>query len=93
MKHLLLLIPVTFFLNGQAVFASEVTDCFEKAWRHPDNGGLGLTRGMAIELCKGTTNASEVIACFEKAWGHPSKGGLGLTRGGALDLCTASAKR
>lgn len=31
--------------------ADEVTKCFEKAWGHPENGGLGLLRAGAIELC------------------------------------------
>ena len=50
-KHLLLVIPITLFLNCQAVFANEATKCFEKAWAHPNDGGLGLNRGGAIDLC------------------------------------------
>jgi len=50
MKHWLLIIPITVFC-GQSALADEVTKCFEKAWRHPDDGGLGLNRGGAIELC------------------------------------------
>ena len=93
MKHLLLIMSITLALYVQAVFASEVTKCYEKAWGHPDNGGLGLNRGQATALCNGASNAVEVTACFEKAWGHPDNGGLGLTRGGAIDLCAPSAKR
>jgi hypothetical protein len=50
MKHWLLIIPITVFC-GQAALADEVTKCFEKAWGHPDNGGLGLNRGQAVSLC------------------------------------------
>ncbi len=74
-------------LFSQSVIADEVTQCFEKAWAHPDNGGLGLHRGGAVDLCRGATKAGEVLACFELAWAHPDNGGLGLHRGGAVDLC------
>jgi len=52
MKYFFLVSLFTLFLIVEPVAASEVTQCFEKAWDHPDNGGLGLTRGGAIELCK-----------------------------------------
>ena len=93
MKHLLLIIPITLFLNSQAVFADEVTKCFEKAWEHPNNGGLGLNRGQAVELCTGASNAVKVTTCFEKAWEHPDNGGLGLNRGQAVELCKSSVNR
>ncbi len=91
MKHFLLIIPITLFVYGQAVFADEVTKCFEKAWEHPENGGLGLNRGQAIKLCNGASNAVEVIKCFEKAWEHPSNGGLGLNQGQAVKLCNSAS--
>ena len=52
MKYFFLVSLFTLFLSGKLVAASEVTQCFEKAWDHPDNGGLGLNRGQAVELCK-----------------------------------------
>ena len=91
MKYFFLASLFTLFFVGEPVAASEVTQCFEKAWGHPDDGGLGLHRGGAIELCKGATDASEVAKCFEKAWGHPDDGGLGLHRGGAIELCKKSS--
>jgi hypothetical protein len=87
MKYFLHLFLIALSLNGASVVASEVTQCFEKAWGHPDNGGLGINRGGATKLCKGANNANEVIRCFEKAWIHPDNGGLGLNRGGAIELC------
>jgi len=69
---------------------SEVSKCYAIAWDHPSNGGLGLHRGGAIELCKGTKNAMETTNCFRQAWNHPDNGGLGLHLGGAVDLCKAS---
>ena len=51
MKHLLLITPIALFFSSQAVFANEATKCFEKAWAHPANGGLGLHRGGAVDLC------------------------------------------
>lgn len=69
---------------------TEVSKCYAIAWDHPDNGGLGLHRGGAIELCRGTQNAIETTECFRHAWDHPNNGGLGLHRGGAIDLCKAS---
>ena len=90
-KHLLLVIPITLFLNCQAVFANEVTKCFEIAWAHPNDRGLGLNRGQAVELCNGASNAVEVIACFAIAWEHPDNGGLGLNRGQAVRLCNRAS--
>jgi hypothetical protein len=87
MKHFFHIILFALSLNSAPVIASEVTQCFEKAWAHPDNGGLGLHRGGAIDLCQGASNANAVTQCFEKAWAHPDNGGLGLTRGGAIKLC------
>ena len=87
MKYFFLVSLFTLFLSGKLVAASEVIQCFEKAWDHPGDGGLGLTRGQAVELCNGATNAIEVTQCFEKAWAHPDNGGLGLTRGQAVELC------
>lgn len=66
--------------------ASPVTQCFKKAFEN-----LGLHRGGAIELCKGTNNAIEVTRCYEKAWGNQANGGLGLHRGGAIDLCKGTS--
>jgi len=92
MKYCFYIVLFALSLNSASVIAGEVTQCFEKAWAHPDNGGLGLHRGGAIELCQGASNASEVIQCFEKAWAHPDSGGLGLHRGGAIELCKPSVK-
>ena len=50
MKKLLLLL---FLMPNLVMEAVAGTQCFEKAWAHPGNGGLGLTRGHAIELCSG----------------------------------------
>lgn len=44
---------------GQAVEVCAATPdafktvlCFEEAWGHPDDGGLGLTMGQAVDLCR-----------------------------------------
>jgi hypothetical protein len=74
-------------IQDPPVVASEVTQCFEKAYGHPDNGGFGLHLGGAKDLCKGTINANGVIQCFAIAYGHPNNGGFGLHLGGAIDLC------
>ena len=79
-------------LNCTSAIAGEVTQCFEKAWGNPGDGGLGLNRGQAIELCQGASNADEVVQCFEHAWGNPDDGGLGLNRGGAIELCRPSVR-
>jgi hypothetical protein len=42
------------------VSANEAAICFEKAWGHPDDGGLGLNRGQATTLCSGASTAVEV---------------------------------
>jgi len=80
-------------LCSGAANAIEVTQCFENARAHPDNGGLGLNRGQAVELCSGATNAIKVTQCFENAWAHPDNGGLGLNRGQAIDMCKKSAEK
>ncbi len=69
----------------------EAVKCYSIAWEHPNNEGLGLNRGQARRLCKGTKNAEKTIACFDVAWGHPDNGGMGLTKGGAIELCQACA--
>jgi|APSaa5957512535_1039671.scaffolds.fasta_scaffold169355_2 hypothetical protein len=48
MKKLLL-----FLIPNLVMEAAAGTQCFDKAFAHPGNGGLGLTRGQAIELCSG----------------------------------------
>lgn len=32
--------------------AAATVACFAAAWGHPDNGGLGLNRGQAVDLCR-----------------------------------------
>ena len=52
MKYFFLVSLFTLFLSGKLVAAIKVTQCFANAWAHPDNGGLDLNRGQAIDLCK-----------------------------------------
>ena len=52
MKYFFLVSLFTLFLSSKLVADIEVTQCFENAWAHPDNGGLDLKRGQAIDLCK-----------------------------------------
>jgi len=93
MKHTKYTVAMTALLSIQPVMAEEVTICFEKAWAHPENGGLGLHRGGAVDLCRGATNAIQVTSCFRKAWDHPKNGGLGLHRGGAIELCGSTPRQ
>jgi len=51
MKLYFYIFLIAILLNNNSVVASETTQCFEKAWAHPGDGGLGLTSGQAIELC------------------------------------------
>ena len=51
MKYFFIVSLFALFLSGELVAASEVTQCFEIAWGHPDEGGLGLNRGQAVEMC------------------------------------------
>ena len=88
MKYAVLVSLCSLFLVGQPVIASDAAQCYEKAWAHTADGGLGLTVGQANELCGGAADATQVIRCYSKAWGHPDKGGLGLTKGKALELCS-----
>jgi hypothetical protein len=32
--------------------AAATVTCFAQAYRHPDEGGLGLNRGQAVDLCR-----------------------------------------
>lgn len=32
--------------------AAATVACFAAAWGHPANGGLGLNRGLAVDLCR-----------------------------------------
>jgi len=56
-------------------------------------GGDGMTVGLAVDLCSGTTNAVKTARCFEQAFDHPDNGGLGLPRGLAVKLCSTSPAR
>jgi hypothetical protein len=85
-----LLLGLSMLVTGSAL-ANEVTLCFEKAWAHPNDGGLGMPRGSAVDLCRGATDMYEVTQCYEKAWAHPDDGGLGMPRGLAVDLCRGAS--
>jgi hypothetical protein len=39
-------------LCGGTTDAMKTVRCYAEAWAHTDNGGLGLTAGQAIALCK-----------------------------------------
>jgi hypothetical protein len=91
MRYLALFIQSIFIVFSQPALANEATKCFEKAWAHPGDDGLGLNRGQATSLCNGATNAVEVIKCFEKAWAHPDDKGLGLNKGQAVALCNSTS--
>ena len=88
MKYAVLVSVCSLFLVGQPAIARVAAQCYEKALTHTADGGLGLTKGQANELCRGAADATQVIRCYSKAWGHPHKGGLGLTKGQALELCS-----
>ena len=90
MKYFFLVSLFTLFLSGKLLAAIEVTQCIENAWAHPGNGGLGLNRSQAVELCSGAANAIVVTQCFENALAHPDNGGLGLNRGQAVELCSGA---
>lgn len=47
----------------------------------------GMTVGLGVELCSGTTNAIATLSCFREAFGAIKDGGLGLNRGLAVQLC------
>lgn len=90
MRYLVVLFGAFLLVCGQPALASEATTCFEKAWAHPNDGGLGLNRGQATSLCNGAPNAGEVTKCYDRAWGHPDDKGLGLNRGQAVALCSGT---
>lgn len=63
-----------------------------KCYRGVGRFDSGITVGLSIELCSGTTNAMATLSCFDEAYAPPAYGGLGLTRGQAIWLCrTAGA--
>jgi len=68
---------------------SEPTACYKNAWNSKEDGGLGIgmTAGLAIKLCTGTTNSKKTISCFTEAYSHPNNSGLGLNMGQAVELC------
>ncbi len=91
MKKILFLMM---FIVSSTSFAQEAARCYGVAFAHPSNGGLGLVRIHAQELCVGAENAREVIGCYVTAFAHRNNGGLGLPRGFAIELCarTKSAR-
>lgn len=89
-RYLIASIAVLF---GQPAHADQVTACYEEAWRHPNDGGLGLPRFLAVRLCNSSHDAARTIACYRKAWRHPNDGGLGLPAGLAADLCSEGVRK
>lgn len=85
-KNLIFILSITLFVS-QSLLANEIIKCYQIAWGHPQNKGLGLTKGQAIRLCGGTEKASQTIACYSIAWDLEEKGGLALTKGQAIKLC------
>ena len=94
-----LIAPVVFlmlFSNGVAVAAegylgdhsSEPSDCYALAGEL----NVGLTVGLGIKLCSGTTDAAKTIECFMKAAGHEGDGGYGLNIGSAVNLCKSNSE-
>ena len=59
-----------------------------------DAGGVpgGMTVGLSVELCSGTTDADKTIQCFVKAFEPREYGGLGLPLGLAVQLCKANSQ-
>ena len=51
----------------------------------------GMTVGLAVTLCSGTTDAERTIRCVVAAFTHPDDGGLGLSRGLAVNLCKSNS--
>ena len=73
--------------------ASAPVACYQHVWGSKDNPGLGLSRGQAIELCSGVTDANRVIRCFTEAWvTSVDDGGLELSAGQAIELCKANSQ-
>ena len=66
---------------------SEPIKCFEKAASVPG----GMTVGLVVKLCSGTTDADKTIKCYLKAWAHPDDGGFGLPVGIAITLCKSNS--
>jgi hypothetical protein len=85
-----LLVPLAFlmlFSNGVAA-ASEPSKC----WALAGELDSGLTVGMGMKLCSGTTDGAATIQCFTEAFGHPDNGGFGLNMGLAVNLCKSNSE-
>ena len=87
----IVILILVLLLTGRPATASEPIKCYETAWGTDEKVGLGLTLGLAVELCSGATDANKVIACFIKAWAAPDDGGLGLSLGQAVRLCKTNS--
>ena len=94
-----LLVPLAFsmlFSSGVAIAAegylgdhsTEHSDCYALAGEL----NVGLTVGLGIKLCSGTTDAAKTIECFMKAAGHEGDGGYGLNIGSAVNLCKSNSE-
>lgn len=66
---------------------SEPIRCYVKSAEVPG----GMTVGLGVTLCSGTTDADKTIQCFLTAFAHPDNGGLGLPRGLAVTLCKTNS--
>ena len=67
------------------VETAEPVKCF-KALASTD---LGLSVGIVVDACGGSTDGVKTALCFVEAYMHPNNGGLGLNAGQAAALCRA----
>ena len=63
---------------------TEPARCYWIASRHPDDNGLGLPVGLAVDLCSSTKDAMQTLKCYADA------STLQLTVGLAVELCRSS---
>ena len=97
MNKLLVALAFSILFNSGVVVAeegylsdhsSEPSDCY----RLVGELDVGLTVGLGIKLCSGTTDAAKTVECFMKAAGHGDDGGFGLNMGFAVNLCKTNAE-
>ena len=82
MKRLILAAVLIALPITAVAVSTEPAKCFEIAYAHPDNNGFGLSRGQAVRLCSGSTDAEKTLHCFREA------STLELNIGLSVELCT-----
>ena len=90
LKNLIVYIAFSMLFSNAVAAASNLVSAASTCYGIAVSADLGITTGMGMNLCSGTTNARENISCFVVA--TKDKHGFGLDIGSAVNLCKSNSE-